>query len=153
MSAAGRGAPRVAGDHRVEDVLARLRAAGGRSTSARRAVVQALVDSGGHLDAEAVADAIQRTHPDVHRSTVYRILDALERVDVVRHVHLGHGPAVYHFADEPHHHLVCHQCGAVTEVPAALLDGVAGRLQESYGFELDADHFALSGRCRRCRAS
>ncbi len=56
----------------------------------------------------------------MHESTVYRFLDELERLGVVDHVHLGHGPAVYHLASDAHHHLVCDRCGAVEEVPEAL---------------------------------
>jgi Fe2+ or Zn2+ uptake regulation protein len=81
---------------------------------------------------------------------VYRTLDTLAELGVVEHVHLGHGPAVYHLTQDPHHHLICRSCGAVVEAPANLLTGVAKRVRDQYGFALDAKHFALSGRCSAC---
>ena len=138
---------------RADDVLAMLRARGGRVTTARRAVVEALVAGGGeHVTADDIAATVQARHPEVHRSTVYRTLDALEDLGVLTHVHLGHGPSSYHLAAAPHHHAVCESCGAVLELPGDVLDDVAAWLEEHHGFALAAQHFALAGTCASCRA-
>lgn len=136
----------------ADDVLAVVRARGGRVTASRRAVIEALLAGDHHVTADEVAARVAAEHPDVHRSTVYRTLDRLQEVGVVTHVHLGHGPSTFHLADPPHHHAVCSECGAVVEVPAAALDDLAGRLRSEHGFELAPQHFALSGRCRDCAA-
>src|ERR1700727_1700778 len=91
----------------VEGVLALLRARGGRVTTARRQLVEALFESPAHRTAEDLAAVVQARAPDVHISTIYRNLDELERLGVVVHTHLGHGPANYHLASAPHGHLVC----------------------------------------------
>jgi Fe2+ or Zn2+ uptake regulation protein len=69
---------------------------------------------------------------------------------VVDHVHLGHGRAVYHLADEPHQHLVCEVCGTVIEVPDATFAELAAALRRRYGFTIRPNHFAVLGRCRTC---
>ncbi len=102
------------------------------------------------MTAEDVAATVQQDHPDVHLSTVYRTLEALERLGVVDHVHLGHGRAVYHLADDDHHHLMCEECGAVIEVPETLFDDVARSVRQRYGFSLRSKHFAVVGTCRAC---
>jgi len=140
----------VVEDSRLDRILAALRAAGGRITPARRALVGALLDSSGHVTADDLAERVQRSHPDVHQSTIYRTLDALEELGVVDHVHLGHGRAVYHLADDPHHHLVCESCGQVIEVPDELFAPLADLLRSDYGFALRSNHFAVLGRCRAC---
>lgn len=138
-------------DHRLERILALLRVGGGRVTTARRAVLSVLLVEGRpHASAEEVAAAVHARHPDVHLSTVYRTLDALERLGVVTHVHLGHGRAIYHLTDELHHHAACEACGDVIQLPATIFTGVQANLRDRYGFELDAHHFALVGRCRAC---
>src|SRR5436305_15234304 len=141
-----------AGDDRTAAILDRLRADGGRVTTARRALIAALVDAAGHVTADDLATSVQAAYPDVHRSTIYRTLDALERMGVVDHVHLGHGRAVYHLADEPHHHLVCDACGYVIEVPEAFFDELGGALRTAYGFTIRPRHFAVLGRCDACAA-
>jgi Fur family ferric uptake transcriptional regulator len=139
----------VAGD-RLEQVLDRLRERGARVTRPRRAIIGALLDAHHHVTAEALVDAVQAAEPDIHRSTVYRTLETLTELDVVNHVHLGHGPAVYHLADEAHHHLVCDDCGAVIELPANAFDSLGRRVERDYGFRIDAHHFAIGGHCRNC---
>ena len=135
----------------VAVILARMRAAGGRVTVARRALVQALV-AGEHLTADDLAAQVQALHPDVHLSTVYRTLDALEELGIVTHVHLGHGRAVYHLAESAHLHLVCSRCGSVTEVSDDVIAPLADMVSRENGFTLEPRHFALLGTCRTCSA-
>ena len=139
---------------RLETLVGQLRARGVRVTSARRALLAALVDSDDHhLTAQDLSDAVQKAVPDVHLSTIYRSLDSLEELGLVDHVHFAHGRAVYHLADEPHQHLVCEACGAVVEVPDDVFAELAATLRRAYGFALRPHHFAVIGRCKRCAAA
>lgn len=135
----------------LDDLLERVRGGGGRVTRARRAVLEAFLEGGDHhLTAEEVAARVRARHPEVHLSTVYRSLDVFEAAGVVVHVHLGHGPSVYHLTADLHHHAVCDRCGAVVELPLAVLDDLAARLRAEHGFEVTGHHFAIVGRCRAC---
>lgn len=135
---------------RLEHILELVRRQGGRVTAARRALVTALVEADAHVTADDLAGVVQGRHPEVHRSTIYRTLEALERLGVVDHVHLGHGRAVYHLADRPHQHLVCERCGAVVEVPDQLFSSLAAEIEERYRFRIRPKHFAVLGRCDGC---
>lgn len=135
----------------ADRVLEALRLNGGRITSARRAILAALIGHPRHPTAEELTNAVKRQRPDVRESTVYRFLDDLERLGVVDHVHLGHGPAVYHFVEDAHHHLVCDGCGAVIEVPERALASLRRRLRNDYGFDVSTRHFAVPGTCAGCR--
>jgi Fe2+ or Zn2+ uptake regulation protein len=135
----------------VDGVLALVRERGGRVTSARRLLLEALFDAAGHRTAEELAGTVQAQAPDVHISTIYRNLDDLEQLGVVVHAHLGHGPAMYHLAASAHGHLVCHGCGAVIEAPDDLFGGLLSAARSRFGFVIDPRHFAVLGRCRRCR--
>lgn len=104
----------------------------------------------GHPTAEELTADVNRLQPDVDKSTVYRFLDELEQLGIIDHVHLGHGPAVYHFGDQSHHHLVCEACGTVVEVPIEAFLNLRKRLQADFGFALSARHFAVSGTCKGC---
>ena len=137
----------------LDDILARLRSAGGRLTEPRRTVIEALVSGGDHPTADDLATQVAIQHPTVHKSTVYRTLDALAELGIVGHVHLGHGRAVYHLTDDTDLHLLCEQCGAVTHVNADILDPSRTAIAEATGFVLEAGHFALPGLCRTCAAS
>lgn len=136
--------------HSVESVLGLLRAHGGRVTTSRRLLLHCLFERRAHRTAEELAAEVQASAPDVHLSTIYRNLEELERLGVVVHAHLGHGPATYHLASETHGHLVCESCGAMREAPEDLFESLARAAARDYGFTIDPRHFAVLGRCAAC---
>ena len=121
-----------------------------RMTPQRQLVLDAVRDLG-HATPEQVCAQVQCVAPAVNITTVYRSLDLLERLGLVRHTHLGHGAPSYSAHEHEHVHLVCHECGTVTEAPRLLMADLAERLDRELGFELDVAHVALSGLCRGCR--
>lgn len=121
-----------------------------RMTPQRQLVLDA-VRSLGHATPEQICTQVQRVAPAVNITTIYRTLDLMERLGLVRHTHLGHGAPSYSEQEHQHVHLVCHGCGEVIEAPTDLMDTLTARLQRETGFTLDASHIALSGRCRNCQ--
>jgi Fur family transcriptional regulator, ferric uptake regulator len=135
----------------VDEVLALVRARGGRATSSRRVLLELLFESeGGHATAEELAEAVCARAPEVHISTIYRNLEDLERLGVVVHSHMGHGPAKYQLAASAHAHFICEACGATIEAPDELFGDLARSVKNKTGFSIDPHHFAIFGRCRRC---
>lgn len=134
----------------VEEVLALLRAGGGRATASRRVLLEVLFESGDHRSVEDLTAAVQARAPDVHLSTIYRNLEELERLGVLVHTHLGHGPATYQLAARAHSHLVCESCGVRFEAPEELFAGLAEEASRRYGFIIDPHHFSVLGRCADC---
>lgn len=134
-----------------EDLRRTLHQRGFRMTPQRQLVLDAVRDLG-HATPERICAQVQAVAPAVNITTIYRTLDLLEKLGLVRHTHLGHGAPNYSEAEHQHVHLVCHECGAVTETPTDLMNELSSRLRGSVGFELDVTHVALSGRCRDCAA-
>lgn len=135
------------------DLIAALRSRGLRITQARRAICEVL--AGSHEDHLSAADILEHARAagpgDINQSTVYRTLDVLEELGHLHHVHMGHGPGVYHLSEESdHQHLVCEQCGRSVEVPMEELAPVLATVTTRYGFVADTVHFALVGRCEDC---
>lgn len=118
-------------------------------TPQRQLVLDAVRDLE-HATPERICEYVQRSAPAVNITTIYRTLDLLEGLDLVRHTHLGHGAPSYSTQPHEHVHLVCHRCTEVTEIPTDELTELTARLRDEYGFTLDASHLALSGRCRNC---
>jgi Fur family ferric uptake transcriptional regulator len=135
-----------------EEALSRLRSAGDRMTTPRRLLVRCLFEASGHRTAEELAAEIQTHAPDVSISTVYRNLEELERLGVVVHSHLGHGPATYHLATEAHGHLVCRKCEIQVEIADGFFADLRRRAIADFGFAIDPRHFAVIGLCATCQA-
>jgi Fur family transcriptional regulator, ferric uptake regulator len=119
-------------------------------TPQRQLVLDAVRELG-HATPEQICSQVQRAAPAVNITTIYRTLDLMERIGLVRHTHLGHGAPTYSEQEHQHVHLVCHSCGTVTEADTDLMADLADRLRDETGFDLDASHIALSGTCNNCR--
>jgi len=132
------------------DWQSELRARGYRLTPQRQLVLEAVAEIG-HATPEEIAAAVRRTASGCNISTVYRTLELLEELGLVRHTHLGHGAPTYSMAGtEDHVHLVCRDCEGVEEVPAEVVAEVVSRMSDERGFTVDVGHFTLFGRCREC---
>ncbi len=83
-------------------------------------------------------------------STIYRNLEELQRLGVVVHSHLGHGPATYQLASLAHAHFICEVCGVTIEAPDQLFQGLSKTVKSKLGFLIDPHHFAILGRCAAC---
>jgi Fur family ferric uptake transcriptional regulator len=129
----------------TDDLATRLRARGMRMTP-QRSDVLAAVRQLRHATPEQISEAV----PGVDITTVYRTLEVLEEIGLVRHTHLGHGAPTFRPADDQHVHVVCHVCGRVSDAPETLADELADRLRAEQGFVLDRSHFTVFGQCREC---
>ncbi len=84
-------------------------------------------------------------------STVYRTLDVLERLGLVRHAHGLDGEEEYHLLPrEEHGHLFCWSCGNRWELAAEEAEGFVVALREARGFEVDLSHVTVVGTCGDC---
>jgi Fur family transcriptional regulator, ferric uptake regulator len=137
-----------------ESVGDALRRRGLRWTSQRRTVVDVLAASDGHVTGAELVERCRARDPATTPSTVYRTLDVLEELGLVRHGHGADGREEFHVLPARQHgHLHCSECGATWEIDARRGGEVAAVLRRGDGFELDIGHVTLVGRCRRCAAA
>jgi Fur family transcriptional regulator, ferric uptake regulator len=136
-----------------QDWASRLQERGYRRTAQRQLVAEAVARLG-HATPEDVCAEVRRTAAGVNLSTIYRTLDLLEKIGLVTHTHLGHGAPTYHAASvDEHLHLVCSECGRVTETSPDAARELVARLHTEHGFETDVRHVAVHGRCAACAAA
>jgi Fur family ferric uptake transcriptional regulator len=129
-----------------------LRARGYRVTPQRQLVLEAVARLD-HATPEEIGAQVQQTARGVNISTIYRTLELLEQIGMVTHTHLGHGAPTYHLAtDADHVHLVCRDCGRVTEIGPDAIRPLITALEDRHGFETDVGHLTVFGRCADCRA-
>jgi Fur family ferric uptake transcriptional regulator len=105
-----------------------------------------------HATPEEIYGDVRQTARGINVSTVYRTLELLEQLGLVKHSHLSHGAPTYHLAEHAQHvHLVCRQCERVTEVDQATVRPLVTALEESQGFATDVGHLTVFGLCAECR--
>jgi Fur family transcriptional regulator, ferric uptake regulator len=136
----------------VED---RLRRVDQRYTEGRRALVDVLAAAGGPVSIGDIADRL----PDLPRSSAYRHLVDLQTAGVIRRVAANDEYARFELAEdltEHHHHLLCTNCGNVSDItPTASFERTIARqldfLAEAQGFEPHSHRVDVLGLCALCQ--
>ena len=131
-----------------------LRRRGLRWTPQRRAILEVLGASAGHVTAAALLDRCREVDPEVTPSTVYRTLDTLESLGLVVHSHGADGREEYHVVPEAEHaHVACETCGRTWEVDGTELGSLVEGLERMRGFSVSVSHLTIAGVCADCRSA
>jgi Fur family transcriptional regulator, ferric uptake regulator len=132
-------------------VLNALRGHGLRISTPRRVVVETLFAAGGPVSADEIANGLDGTRMRLDLASVYRNLETLEELGVVRHFHAGHAPGRYVLTgDGEREYLACESCGEVVEVDPDELEVPRAQIHDRFGYEVRFTHFPIVGRCRDC---
>jgi Fur family transcriptional regulator, ferric uptake regulator len=135
-----------------DQVRDRFRQRGLRWTPQRRTVVEVLAEARGHLTGAELVDRCRQRDEQTIPSTVYRTLDALEELGLVRHGHGADGREEYHVGPEAEHgHLYCSGCGGSWEIAQGQADGIVRAFQRARGFQVDLSHVTVVGLCADCQ--
>jgi Fur family transcriptional regulator, ferric uptake regulator len=131
----------------IDETTARLGNVGHRLTGPRLAVLDAVTAASGPFTAEEICDAL----PDVGRATVFRTMKLLQELDIVCRVPLEDGSVRYQVSHGGHHHhLICGECGSVSEFNDPTLDALIHENATLQRFKLASHSLELYGRCAGC---
>ena len=134
------------------EIVSKLREQGYRLTPQRMMILSAIEKGIDHVSAEDIYAKVAAKYPQVNISTVYRTLELLKRLGMVTETDMGDGRLRYHPADKGHHHhLVCTECGAITDLDESTLARLKDVLFNRYDFDAELRHMAIFGLCASCR--
>ena len=132
----------------LEEAVRALRERGLRLSTSRRLILQALFGEEAPVAAEALARSLE-----LELTSVYRNLETLERLGLVQHVHLGHGPGLYALVGHgEREYLYCERCGAVRVLGPNEIAPVKEQIEGAFGYRARFTHFPLVGVCPGCAA-
>lgn len=131
----------------------RFRGRGMRWTPQRRTVVEVLAGTDGHVTGAELIERCRQRDPQTIPSTVYRTLDVLEELGLVRHGHGADGREEFHVGPQAEHgHLYCSRCGERWEIREGEAAAIVGAFRRAEGFEVDLSHVTVVGHCASCAA-
>ena len=133
------------------DVRERLRERGLRWTPQRRTLIEVLSRADGHLTGAELVDRCREVDPETIPSTVYRTLDVLEELGLIRHSHGADGREEFHVLPAAlHGHLHCNGCHTTWDIDADEASSLVEALERRRSFAVDVSHLSIAGRCADC---
>lgn len=141
----------------LKEIYERMLERGHKLTPQRWAILNIFLQNRGqHLSADEVYTQLKALYPNHGIATVYRTIDMLVELGVLKKLEFGDGRARFELwdPDEPqhHHHLICRHCGEVTEFQDDLMESLEAAIQRKTGFVIDDRMVKFYGLCRRCHA-
>ncbi|HJT57981.1 MAG TPA: transcriptional repressor [Ktedonobacteraceae bacterium] len=128
-----------------------LRKRGYRLTPQRYMILSVIQEADEHLSIDQILERVQKRNPYVSLSTIYRTLELLRELGLVRENHLPGQQPRYEMAEgKAHHHLVCRRCRSMIHLDEALLGNLNEQLQEQYGFHNLTLDLVAAGYCDSC---
>ena len=124
-----------------------------RSTSSRFAVLDAVLDTQGHFDAENLYYRIITSGVRISKATVYNTLDLLQSCGLVSKYRFAENASRYEkaFGRPQHHHLICLSCGDITEFVSEKLDQIQEEVCREKSFRPQSSTMQVFGMCPRCQ--
>lgn len=128
-----------------------LRESGHKVTSGRISLLQVLAKADHPL---AIHEILEQLGDRLNQATVYRALESLVEVDIVRRVDLHHTHAHYELVsgEKHHHHLICKKCGMIEDVLECDAKDIEKTvLKRSSSFAVIEKHsLEFFGLCNKC---
>lgn len=124
-----------------------------RLTPERFAVLEKILTSEGHFDADELYLKLKSGGSKVSRATVYNTLDLLERCGLVLKHSFGENHSRYEKAHgRPHHdHMICVRCGAIIEYVSERIAKAYGEICREKKFRPISSSFQIFGICEKCQ--
>jgi Fur family ferric uptake transcriptional regulator len=139
----------------AQDILTKhLRTKGNlRATTERYAVLEAVMESQGHFDAEALYYRMITNGIKVSKATVYNTLDLLQDCGLVSKYRFAENTSRYEkaFGKPSHHHMICLECGDIIEFVNDRLERIQEEACEQKNFAPQSSTLQIFGTCAKCR--
>lgn len=124
-----------------------------KTTQQREAIVDAFLQSNGHVGLDALLESARRRNPSVGLATVYRTVKLLEDAGLAHARQFGSGQTLYEVAGQRahHDHIICQQCHFIVEFENDEIERLQSDVAQSHGFHLVKHRHELFGLCEKAR--
>lgn len=133
------------------EIISLLKDAGLRVTPQRIAVLSFMDANRIHSTADEIYLALKQQFPSLSAATVYNTLRAFMDAGIVKELRNADHASRFDINTTPHHHLVCVQCGHMTDVE--LPDIPVAKIAHEHEFEVLEYHVEIKGVCNACQPS
>ena len=143
----------MSGEVLLETAIQRLKFSGYKLTNARRRVLEILCSDDAHLTSAEVLERASGGENPVGRASVFRTLELLTVLAIIRPTYLRPGTRHYIVMPEDGHHahIVCPKCQRVIEINDCEIEELLDDLATRYQIELNGHLLELYGVCEDCR--
>mgnify|MGYP000872121246 CR=1 FL=1 len=139
----------ISADRLDSTIIKTFRNSGYRATPQRIAISRYILRNHEHPTAQKTYQEVKKTHPTVSLSTIYTTIKILKETGLVCELNLPESQTRYDPNTEPHLHLVCLQCGSITDWMDPIMEKLLKNASRKANFTVIGSSFDLEGICER----
>jgi Fe2+ or Zn2+ uptake regulation protein len=134
-------------------ILNDLRSQGFRITNIRKALVSVLSKSPQPLSVSQILSKFHKNDLTANKTTVYREIDFLKKLNIVREVEFGDGKKRYELLGaDHHHHIVCVKCANISDFDFDIdLKKHERSIEKQTGYMIMEHSIEFFGVCQNCQ--
>ncbi|MBT3233309.1 MAG: transcriptional repressor [Calditrichaeota bacterium] len=122
-----------------------------RMTKQRKIIVDVLKKSNDHPTADLIYQKVRRKLPRISLGTVYRNLEILEQIGMIRKINSDGTRMRFEFSSEEHNHIRCTECGSIEDLKIDCAPPL-GNISEESGYEVigcDQEYYGICPSCQK----
>ena len=139
-------------DRRLGEFESLCRDQGLPLTVQRRDILRAVLERDDHPTVDQIFESVRGRIPGLSRTTVYRVLETLCQLGVLRRLHHPGASVRFDGKVNRHHHLICRLCHKVVDVESKKLDSVSLTPSQRRGFVVEDFTVHFHGICSESKA-
>ncbi len=144
---------KYAGREEKEVLAEYLRQHGLKRSAQRDVILDAFLRSDRHLSVDDLLHLVQRKHPEIGRTTVYRTLKLLQQAGLASSLEVqGQSRFEHEFGRQHHDHFICSSCGDIIEFSSPEIEHQQDVIAAELGFVIQGHRHQIYGLCKRCAA-
>ena len=118
-------------------------------TPQRVAIAEALCEYG-HLNIETLYQMMIKRFNSLSQATIYKNINLMLENNFIQEVKIPNNKTVYELTKQNHSHLVCNNCGNVSDIDIEL-DNIVKSISQKSDFQIEKANLILSGLCKKCQ--
>jgi Fur family ferric uptake transcriptional regulator len=125
-----------------------------RPTRERLTLLDEVMRTSGHFDADQLFAGLNARGVDVSRATVYNTLDLFVDCGLISRYRFGENHSRYEkaFGRPRHDHLICLECGDIIEFVSEKVDRLQQEVCSEHKFKPHNSTLQIFGVCSRCQS-
>ncbi len=138
--------------HTIDEHLKVVAESGYKLTCARKLLLSIFCENHCLMTAAELIKRVQELNPKINASTIYRNIDILLKLKLIKKTVLEDGLARYELAGSKdcHHHLICSGCGDIVKVSDCIFDEIKEKIEDRTNYRIESHNLELYGLCPRC---
>ena len=121
-----------------------------RLTSQRQVILEELTKVKSHPTANEMYDMVRKRLPRIGLGTVYRNLDLLAELGIIRKLEVGGEQKRFDGDITPHYHICCIKCNRVDDIFIKMDRGLEKSAASCCNYKILDHHVQFSGICNKC---